>query len=295
MAHIFEQAFFLVAIFFGMKSGFYQGDPQKIFEDIDELKPTVMLTVPRILNRIYSKVQDDVSKKGVFSRWLFHKGLSAKDYYLKHQGAFTHNLYDKLIFDKVKAKFGGRLRVLVTGSAPISPEIMSFFKIALSIHVYDLYGQTEAAIVTVTNPQDPSCGHAGGLVPSTICRLRDLPELEYLHTDKPYPRGELQFKGCHMIKGYFNNLEKTKELTDEDGFINSGDVAMVYPNGAIKIFDRAKNIFKLSQGEYIAPEKLENIYTQCSGIGQMWVYGDSFQSFLVGIIVPNPDFVKEYV
>mmetsp|Transcript_34186 Transcript_34186/g.25254 ORF Transcript_34186/g.25254 Transcript_34186/m.25254 type:complete len:206 (+) Transcript_34186:244-861(+) len=205
-----------------------------------------MLTVPRILNRIYAKVQDDVSKKGAFSQWLFNRGVSSKQYYLKNQGAFKHGMYDKLIFDKVKAKFGGRLRILVTGSAPIAPEIMDFFKIALGLHVYDLYGQTESAIVSLTMPQDPNSGHSGGVIAGTKCRLKDLPELGYYSTDKPYPRGELQFTGCHIIKGYFNNEEKTKDLFDEEGWVNSGDVAMVFPNGSIKVFDRAKNIFKLS-------------------------------------------------
>jgi long-chain acyl-CoA synthetase len=90
-------------------------------------------------------------------------------------------------------------------------------------------------------------------------RLRDCPELGYLHTDEP-PRGEILFKGTSMFKGYFKNPEKTKEAFDEDGWICSGDVARVNENGSICIFDRAKNIFKLCQGEYIAPEKLENIY-----------------------------------
>lgn len=80
----------------------------------------------------------------------------------------------------------------------------------------------------------------------TKIRLKDLPEMQYLTTDKPYPRGELQFKGTTMIKGYFKNPEKTAELFDSEGWINSGDVAMIFDNGAIKLFDRAKNIFKLS-------------------------------------------------
>lgn len=90
-------------------------------------------------------------------------------------------------------------------------------------------------------------------------RLRDCPELGYFTTDEP-PRGELQYYGTSMFEGYFKNPEKTKEAFDEDGWICSGDVARVNPNGSITIFDRAKNIFKLCQGEYIAPEKLENIY-----------------------------------
>lgn len=113
-----------------------------------------------------------------------------------------------------------------------------------------------------------------------------MPELGYLASDNP-PRGEIQFQGANVFSGYFKNPERTREAFSEDGWLNSGDVGMVLPNGAIKIIDRAKNIFKLSQGEYIAPEKLENIYAQCPIIQQSFVYGDSLQHYLVAVIVPD--------
>lgn len=97
-----------------------------------------------------------------------------------------------------------------------------------------------------------------------------------------------------MFSGYFKNPEKTRETFDDDGWVCTGDVVEVYSNGAIKIIDRAKNIFKLAQGEYIAPEKLENYYVQCPSIAQIFVYGDSLQGFLVGVVFPNADFVKEW-
>jgi long-chain acyl-CoA synthetase len=93
-------------------------------------------------------------------------------------------------------------------------------------------------------------------------RLKDIPEMNYYSTDEN-PRGEVCYKGPSVFEGYYKAADKNAEAFDQDGWLRSGDVAMVYPNGSLKIIDRAKNIFKLSQGEYIAPEKLENVYITC--------------------------------
>jgi long-chain acyl-CoA synthetase len=123
-AHLFEQAFFIYTCFIGMKNGYYQGSPLLLFDDIETLKPTMLLSVPRILNRIYNKIFEDVSRKNGFVQWLFNRGVSSKQSYLESEGAFGHKFYDNLVFKAVRAKFGGNLRILVTGSAPISPEII---------------------------------------------------------------------------------------------------------------------------------------------------------------------------
>ena len=135
---------------------------------------------------------------------------------------------------------------MISASAPISQEVLSFYKLALGIHVYEVYGQSETnGPATVTHPLDRTGGHVGGVIPSMRIRLRDVPELGYLTSDNP-PRGEVQFFGTNVFKGYFKNPEKTKEAFSEDGWLNSGDVGMIFPNGSLKIIDRAKNIFKLS-------------------------------------------------
>jgi long-chain acyl-CoA synthetase len=162
--------------------------------------------------------------------------------------------------------------------------------------VYEGYGQTEAMVLTVTDKNDAfASGTVGGPAPSTKFRLKDLPEMNYMSTDKPNPRGELQFWGITNFQGYYKNPERTAEAFTEDGWINSGDVAEILPNGNIKIIDRAKNIFKLAQGEYVAPEKLENIYVQCSLIAQIFVHGDSVQSYLVAVIVPDPEVLQKWI
>jgi len=137
------------------------------------------------------------------------------------------------VFKKVRAEFGGNVTKMLTASAPISGEVLTFFKIALGVHVYECYGQTESTgPITASSPRDPTAGHVGGLTPSVKIRLRDCPELGYFATDDP-PRGELQFIGTNNFKGYFKNPEKTKEVFDEDGWICTGDVVKVFPNGSI--------------------------------------------------------------
>jgi long-chain acyl-CoA synthetase len=143
-------------------------------------------------------------------------------------------------------------------------------------------------------PNDPVTGHVGGPLTCVKWRLMDVPEMNYLSTDKPYPRGELCMKGPAVFSGYYKRPDKTAEAFDADGWFKTGDVAMIYPNGSVKIIDRSKNIFKLSQGEYIAPEKIENIFGLSPWIAQTLIYGDSLRSCCVAIIVPHVDKAKAW-
>lgn len=186
------------------------------------------------------------------------------------------------------------MKLLVTGSAPISRDVANFLKCAFCVPIMEGYGQTEVGGACVaTHESDPMTQHVGGPTGSGKIRLRDVPEMGYLATDRP-PRGEIQFFGPCVFKGYFKNEEKTKEAFDEDGWLNSGDVGTIFENGSIKIIDRAKNIFKLSQGEYIAPEKLENCYVQSPLVAQIFVYGNSLQNHLVAIVVVDPDVLPKW-
>ena len=163
--------------------------------------------------------------------------------------------------NKFRAIMGGNVRLMVTGSAPISVEVLNFLKVCFCCPILEGYGQTESSAAScITLPNDRKAGHVGGPLPCLKIKLRDIPEMEYTSKDKPHPRGEICFKGPSIFEGYYGNIEKTKEAFTSDGWLQSGDVGVVYPNGAIRIVDRAKNIFKLAQGEYIAPEKLENVY-----------------------------------
>lgn len=116
--------------------------------------------------------------------------------------------------------------------------------------------------------------------------------MNYLSTDKPNPRGELCMQGASVFSGYYKRPDKTAECFDDQGWFRTGDVVEIFSNGSARIIDRSKNIFKLSQGEYIAPEKVESIFALCPYVAQSMLYGDSLKNFCVCIVVPNPDQVS---
>jgi len=153
---------------------------------------------------------------------------------------------------------------MISGSAPISTEVLEFLKIAFCCQILEGYGQTECgAPATITWQKDPTSGHVGGPYRCLDVKLVDVPEMNYTSEDKDEktgvyaPRGEVCYKGYNNFKGYFRQPEQTKETIDEDGWVHTGDIGIFLPNGALKIIDRKKNIFKLAQGEYIAPDKIE--------------------------------------
>jgi long-chain acyl-CoA synthetase len=170
---------------------------------------------------------------------------------------------------------------MITGSAPISKEVLDFLKIAFCCQILEGYGQTECgAPAAITWVKDPTSGHVGGPYPTLEIKLVDVPDMNYTSEDKdeqgnPMPRGEICYRGNNTFKGYFRQPEQTAEALDKGGWVHTGDIGMFLPSGALKIIDRKKNIFKLSQGEYIAPDKIENKIAQSGLVQQIFVYGDS--------------------
>jgi long-chain acyl-CoA synthetase len=292
--HSFEQCVTAAIILVGGSIGYYQGNPLKLTEDCMALQPTLFPSVPRLYNKIYGTIKQRMAEATGCKRWLIDRGFAAKTANAPN-GIYTHGCYDALIFKKVKALLGGRVRAMITGSAPIDLEVLNYLKVCFCVPIQEGYGLTEtSAAATVTRAEDPNAGHVGGPILSLRIRLKDVPEMGYTANDKPYPRGEVCMKGPSVFSGYFKRPDKTAEAFDDDNWFRSGDVGQVYPNGSIKIIDRAKNIFKLSQGEYIAPEKLENIFVLSTYVEQSFVYGDSLKNCLVVVVFPKQAAVDKF-
>ncbi|RKP27272.1 hypothetical protein SYNPS1DRAFT_12943 [Syncephalis pseudoplumigaleata] len=294
LAHVFERIIQLIVANKGGCVGFYQGDTLKLLDDVAELRPTVFVSVPRLFNRIYDKVWGGVKAKGGLAAYLFNTAYRQKMRGLR-RGTVTHWLWDRLVFGTVRSKLGGRVRLMISGSAPISPDVMDFLRICFSANVYEGYGQTEtAAGLTLTARGDCESGHVGAPFPCCEVKLVDLPEMNYTSADKPYPRGEVCVRGNQVFREYYKLPEKTAEALDADGWCRTGDVGQWDEKGRLQIIDRAKNIFKLAQGEYIAPERIENVYQKHELVAQAFVYGHSLQATLVGIIVPDEEALRKF-
>ena len=301
MAHVMERICIVSALGCEIAICMYGGDILKLKEDLAIFRPTIFVSVPRLFNKFYDAIINGLKEKSSLAKYLYGKGVDSKTTFLKHEGLTEHCFYDKLIFNKVKMVLGGRVRLMVTGSAPLAADVLDFLKIHFCCPVIEGYGQTEgSALEFNSDPLDFESGHVGGPALTTEFKLVDIPEMNYTSNDKdefgqPAPRGEIWVRGPNVIPGYYKGDEKNLETFTSDGWLKSGDVGMIYSDKRrLKIIDRKKNIFKLSQGEYIAPEKLENIYKLThTSVGCVYVYGDSFKSCLIGIVnVEKPALVK---
>ncbi|XP_034519176.1 long-chain-fatty-acid--CoA ligase 5 isoform X3 [Ailuropoda melanoleuca] len=291
LAHMFERVVQTVVYSCGARVGFFQGDIRLLPDDMKTLKPTVFPAVPRLLNRIYDKVQHEA--KTPMKKFLLNLAISCKFSEVKKGIIRRDSLWDKFVFAKIQAGLGGKVSFVVTGAAPISSPILTFFRAALGCPVFEAYGQTECtAGCTSTSPGDWTSGHVGVPLLCNHVKLEDVPDMNYFSVNN---EGEICIKGSNVFKGYLKDPEKTKEALDEDGWLHTGDIGRWLPNGTLKIVDRKKNIFKLAQGEYIAPEKIENIYVRSRPVLQIFVHGDSLRSSLVGVVVPDPEALPSFV
>jgi long-chain acyl-CoA synthetase len=292
LSHMLEQVCHWTVLMFGGAIGYYSGDIAKLTDDLKALQPTIFPAVPRLLNRFNDLIQSKVSAAGFISKLIFKFAVYQKRNLLKERIVTNNSIWDKLVFNKIQAEMGGKVRLMITGSAPISAEVLEICKIALGAIICEGYGQTEAtAMATLTWPGDPDGGHCGAPAVCATIRLGDVPELEYYASQG---KGEVLIKGPSITSGYYNDPEKTSELFDENGYLKTGDIGELLPNGTIKIIDRRKHIFKLSQGEYVAPEKIENVYVRSQYVQQVFVDGDSLERNLVAIVVPEINPVKKW-
>lgn len=294
LAHIFERQTCAFGLSCGSCIGFPQlgGTPLNLVEDLKLFKPHYMSNVPRLFTKFEAVIKnstvenpDSALKRTVFDKIITSK-IQAQEAY---DGADGSNvIYDRLFLSAIRKAFGfDNMKFVVTGSAPIAPSTVKFLKAAFGIGMPQGYGSTESfAGFAIGIPYEANPGSCGSVGVTVEMRLMELPEMGYKLDDPEGPRGELCLRGPQIFLQYFHNEEETKKSFDEEGWFHTGDVAKFSKDkGRLFIIDRVKNFFKLAQGEYVTPEKVENKYLSSSAIlNQLYVHGDSLRHFLVGIV-----------
>lgn len=302
LAHIFERQAVAFNLVLGGLAGFPQmnATPLTLVEDLKLFKPKHMANVPRVYNKMETAIKNATVKLELaIKSALFEKliGIKHERQNSQDEAKGEHWLYDRVFAPKVRAALGfDNLEYLITGLAPIAPLTVKFMKAALNIGFSQGYGLTELfAGFSFSSPFELNPGSCGSPGVCSEIRVKELPAMGYTLDDPRGPSGELEIRGPQIFSHYYKNPEETAKAL-QDGWFSTGDVARIDRNGRIYIIDRVKNYFKLAQGEYVTPEKVENAYLSGNTIlTQCFVHGNSLNHFLVGIVGVDPEKIVKFL
>ena len=276
LSHVFQRTVDYVFLNVGCTIA-YGRDMTTVAEDLKIVRPTVAVSVPRLYERVYNTVTGATGVKGLLVGWASSVGLAHADAVLEGRdpGWWTRvrkSLADKLVFSKLRAAVGGRLRFFVSGGAPLSPGINRFF-FAAGLQILEGYGLTETSPVTNVNTfENFRIGTVGKAVPGTEIRIAS--------------DGEICIRGPQVMKGYFNRPEDTAEAIDEEGWFKTGDIGELDEDGYLRITDRKKDIIVTAGGKNIAPQPIENRLKLDPYIDQAVMVGDR-RRFPALLVVPD--------
>jgi long-chain acyl-CoA synthetase len=304
LAHVLELLAETSCLLYGIKVGYSSPNTltnkstkvkSGVKGDSNLLRPTLMCAVPLILERIYKSIVDTMRRQGWAVEELFHYFVSYK---MKWQDrGFDTPFLNKTLFRKLRYFLGGRVRLMLTGGAPLSPDTHSLSRTCLCLPVMQGYGLTETtACATVTSPIDRKTGRAGAPLLDVKIKLVNWEEGNYRITDEPNPRGEIHIGGHNVALGYYKNKEKTEEdfYDDEDlRWFRTGDIGEFDKDGVIRIIDRKKDLVKLQGGEYVSYGKVESVLKTHALIESICLYADPTTDYVVAVAVPNQPALKE--
>ncbi len=288
LSHVFERlGGHYVPLFSGAKIA-YAESTFTVAQNMKEVAPTVMLSVPRLYETMHERILRAVQEGSSLKQKIFHWGVSVGSAVSSaiQQGKkpsailqLQQNIADKLVFAKLKAATGGRLRFFVSGGAALPQSIAEFFH-AAGILILEGYGLTETSpVISMNHPAQWKFGSVGMPVPGVEVQIAE--------------DGEILTRGPHVMKGYFNNETETAEVINEDGWFHTGDIGIIDADGFIKITDRKKNIIVLSNGKNVAPQPIESELVQSPFISQILLVGNERKN-LAALIVPNFDALKAW-
>ncbi|MAP66155.1 MAG: long-chain acyl-CoA synthetase [Candidatus Marinimicrobia bacterium] len=288
LSHVFERMGGHFSSFSRGCSTYYAEGIDKVADNMGEVKPTLMLSVPRLYEKMHTGVIDKVkagsSLKQKIFYWSLDIGRKVSEHNLSNKEIpgllkFQHKIASKLAFSKIHERVGGRLRFFISGGAPLAQEIGEFFSSA-GIQIMEGYGLTETSPVLTTNlPDQFRFGTVGKPITGVEIKIAD--------------DGEILAKGPNIMQGYYNDPESTDKVLSKDGWFSTGDIGE-FEDGFLKITDRKKNILVTSGGKNVAPAPLENSLATSPYIDQVLVLGHS-KNFISALIVPNFEIVTKYL
>jgi long-chain acyl-CoA synthetase len=286
LSHIFERTVFYVLCSNGV-SIYYCAAFDQLAGFLNEIRPTIMTAVPRLFEQVYHKIVKKGKAAGGWKTSLFDWALEVgQDYWNakdKHDSVsillnLKHSIASRLVFSKWRQGVGGNIRFFVSGGAPLSRKLSNAFW-AAGIPVLQGYGMTEACVTCANRPDDSKVGSIGTPFEGI--------EMKIAETD-----GEILVRGKNVMRGYYNNPEETAKVIDDEGFYHTGDVGYVDQDGHFFITDRKKDLFKLSNGKYVAPQQVESLLKQSPLVSQAVAVG-SGRKQVGALIVPDWETLKQ--
>jgi long-chain acyl-CoA synthetase len=286
LSHILERTVTFAFIYRGCTIA-YAESVETIGQDLIKVKPQIMVSVPRIFEKIYAKVMDSVLAGSGLKRKIFFWGIKVGKEYGRRKLAgakigrglsFRRNLAHKLVYTKVIEKTGGRIRFFVSGGAPLSRDIAEFFY-ALGIVIMEGYGLTETSpMISLNTFENLKFGSVGKPIPGIEVKIA--------------PDGEILTRGPHVMKGYYKKPDENREIF-EDGWLKTGDIGMIDADGFLTITDRKKDLIVTAGGKNIAPQPIENTLKTNAYVLNAVVIGDR-RNFIAALIVPNFEKLEAY-
>lgn len=283
LCHIYERMLNYLLQYMGI-SVYYAENIALIADNIREVKPDIVTTVPRLLEKIYDKIIQNGRKLTGIKKYIFFSAVRTGNHFKEDgRNSWAYKLklkiLDKLVFSKWRSALGGNIKVVVSGGAALQPRLSRIFW-AAGVPVIEGYGLTETSPVVAANEfekQGTRFGTVGRPLKNTQVKIAD--------------DGEILVKGPGLMQGYYMEPELTKQAIDQQGWFHTGDIGIILPEGHLKITGRKKEIFKTSLGKYISPELMENKFKESPFIDTLIVLGEN-QKFAAALIVP--DFVFLY-
>lgn len=291
LAHVYEMCVQTLMIAQGVAIGYYTGNIKNLMNDIGKLQPTIMCSVPRVFNRVCQAMNEKINKLPWPLPSFINWSINSKNNALVEKRPIS--LLNEILFSKFRSVLGGRIRLIVSGGAPILPEVYKMIRSTISTNIIQGYGLTEISAggsVQYVGSNNP--GDVGVVCISMDMKLRNVPGFDYNPLGSP-PTGEILFLGDSLFRGYYKNPQITDEVL-QDGWFATGDVGMITEEGHLQIIDRVKQLVKLSQGEYLALSTLTEQYQETEGVDFIYIYADSHHNAPVALVVPSQSKIKEW-